>query len=120
MFESHKKGADGEYRARIYLQQKGYKILATNWRYYRYELDIICQHEALLVVVEVKTRSSHFAGHPSEAVTRNQQEQIITATQAYLEKNNLDLEVRFDIITLSGSGKKQKLEHFEDAFWPLA
>ena len=72
------------------------------------------------MVAEVKTRKSNFFGEPEEFVTRQKQKHLIKAANAYIEKNNLDLEVRFDIISIILSGNEQKIFHIEDAFHPIA
>ena len=71
------KGSGGEALAMRYLQNKGYQILDRNWIFQKAELDIICQHQDQLIVVEVKTRSRGEHGHPSEAVTNKKIAQII-------------------------------------------
>ena len=50
-------GRRGEEAAVEYLREKGYSILARNWRNVHKELDIIAQEDDELVIVEVKTRS---------------------------------------------------------------
>jgi putative endonuclease len=55
---------------------------------------------------------------PETAVNRNKQNLIIAATNAYLRSKNLDLEVRFDIITVVFFRAGHKLEHIENAFYP--
>ena len=53
-------GRLGEQIAAEYLIKKGYTIRDSNWRWQRYELDIVCEHNGRIVIVEVKTRTSGF------------------------------------------------------------
>ena len=61
-------GKQGEERARAYLLSKGYKLRETNWSCGKLELDIVAERDGVLVVVEVKTRSTDLFEHPQEAV----------------------------------------------------
>ena len=120
MAEHNEKGLAGEELAAEYLKQKGYTILETNWRFGKEEIDIIAREKDVLVVAEVKTRSGSFFGEPEEFVNRQKQKHLIKAANAYVEKNELDLEVRFDIVGVILTGKSHSINHVEDAFQPIA
>jgi len=63
-------GALGESLAAEYLEERGYRILARNWRDGRQgELDLIVSDGEYAVAVEVKTRSGTGYGNPLEAIT---------------------------------------------------
>lgn len=110
-------GAKGEEIAVDYLVKKGYKILDRNWRYHHFELDIVAKEGDMLVVVEVKARFTDEFGDPDLAVTKSKQHRIITSANAYLEAHDLDVETRFDIISIV-MGRETRVEHIEDAFYP--
>ncbi len=118
MAEKHQTGKSGEELAGKYLEQKGYQVLETNWQSGHQEIDIIARKDDLLVVAEVKTRRTRFFGEPEEFVTRNKQRQLIKAANQYLLKNELDLEVRFDIVSVLLQGERHQVNHIEDAFYP--
>ena len=120
MAEHNQTGTTGEELAASFLEKKGYSVLEKNWRFGHEEIDILASKDSTLVVAEVKTRKSNFFGEPEEFVTRQKQKHLIKAANAYMEKNNLDLEVRFDIISIILSGNEQKIFHIEDAFHPIA
>ncbi|TAL62904.1 MAG: YraN family protein [Bacteroidetes bacterium] len=120
MAEHNDKGLAGEELAAEFLSQNGYALLEKNWRFGREEIDILAQKDNTLVVVEVKTRSGSFFGEPEEFVNRQKQKNLIKAVNAYIEKNDLDLEVRFDIIGVILTGKSHAINHVEDAFHPVA
>jgi putative endonuclease len=120
MAEHNNLGATGEKLAAALLTKKGYSILAENWRSGRNELDIVARIADTVVFVEVKTRSTAFFGNPSEAVSVAKQKRIIQAANDYLEQNELDLEARFDVVSVVSSGDNLSIDHMEDAFYPLA
>lgn len=110
-------GTKGEQLATDFLQQKGYKVLATNWRNKHHEIDIVAQKKDILVVAEVKTRTGRYFGEPEEFVLKQKQKNLIKAANAYLLIYNLDLEVRFDIISIVVEKEdKFVINHIEDAF----
>ncbi len=111
-------GNAGEDIATTFLQSKGYKIIHRNWRFRHKEIDIIAEHKNLLVVVEVKTRPSAQIAMPHLAVNREKQRFLIEAANNYVLRHNLDVGVRFDIIAIWYEGKKQIVDHIEDAFYP--
>lgn len=111
-------GEMAEKLARQHLVKLGYKILATNWFYGHLELDIVALDGDELVIVEVKSRSGLRYEHPSEAVTDNKIKRIVEAADGYIQEKDLDLETRFDVITVIFFGQNHELEHFKDAFYP--
>ena len=110
-------GKLGEHLAIAYLQKQGFTILKHNYYYQRAEVDIIARHNNTLVVVEVKTRNSSFFGDPQNFVTRNKIQLLVKAAQQFLQENNLNLEVRFDIIAIIKNSKQEELVHIPDAFY---
>lgn len=118
MAEHNEIGNQGEELAYQYLLDHHYLIKARNWRFSRAELDIVAIKEDMLVVVEVKTRTSLAFENPKEAVTKSKQKSIIKAANAYIEENNIDLECRFDIISVLISEGRTEVEHLKDAFYP--
>lgn len=109
-------GKEGEKIAVNYLVKKGYKILETNYRYLKAEVDIIAQKEAILVAVEVKTRSSNYFEDPQDAVKQKKIKLLVSAIDYYVTQRDLDVEVRFDIIAILHQKNKVNIEHLEDAF----
>jgi putative endonuclease len=116
--EHNELGKKGEEIARHFLENKGFDILETNWRCEKDEIDIIAKDEKELVIVEVKTRSNNIFGEPEEAVSELKEEFLIRATEEYLFENNLNIDVRYDIISIILNKKGQKIKHIVDAFYP--
>ena len=117
MAKRNETGKDGESVARAFLEKQGYRITHTNWHWHHYELDIVAVKDACLVVVEVKTRSEDYLLAPEEAVDAPKIRRIVAAADAYVRFFNLELPVRFDIITLVKEKDGFRIEHIDDAFY---
>ncbi|MDX6745421.1 YraN family protein [Polaribacter sp. PL03] len=116
MAEHNELGKKGEKIAIEYLLKNDYKILETNYRYLKAEVDIIAQKESVLAVVEVKTRSTDYFGNPQDFVNPKKIKLLLSAIDYYVVDKDLDVEVRFDIIAIIHQNKETKIEHLEDAF----
>lgn len=110
-------GKFGEELAVAFLQQNGYDILETNWVFQKAEIDIIAQKDNFLCIVEVKTRSSIDFGLPQDFVKPKKIQLLVKAVNEYVISNDLDLEVRFDIIAIHKEEGEFKIEHLENAFY---
>tara|TARA_B100000809_G_scaffold148359_1_gene145822 strand:- start:3653 stop:4015 length:363 start_codon:yes stop_codon:yes gene_type:complete len=111
-------GKLGEKIASDYLLKNGYEVLAQNFYFDKAEIDIIAKKDnKTLVVVEVKTRNSDFFGDPQEFVTPSKIKLLVKAANEYVISNDLDMEVRFDIIAVIKNKTIEKIEHFENAFY---
>lgn len=111
-------GKEGEEAAAAYLQALGYIVRHRNWRSGKSDLDIVAEKDGILVVAEVKTRRNEEYGHPEDAVTDGRIRHLVASAEAYLNKFEIDLPVRFDIITAVGAKPPFRIEHIEDAFVP--
>jgi putative endonuclease len=80
-------------------------------------VDIIARDKDELVIVEVKTRSTDAFGDPEEAVTPQKARRLIRAAEAYVLKHNLDIDTRFDIISILVKNGKRTIRHITDAFY---
>ncbi|MEG0928225.1 YraN family protein [Chryseobacterium sp.] len=110
-------GKKAEDMAADYLQKNGYKVIARNFRFQKAEIDIIAEKEDLIIIVEVKARSTDAFMLPQEAVTRTKIKSIVTAANHYLEETEKQNEVRFDIISvLPDENKDLIIDHITDAF----
>jgi putative endonuclease len=108
-------GKEGESLACGFLLEKGYSILKRNWRWKRYEIDIICEKEGILHFVEVKTRTSVGFGLPEKAVDFKKLQRIQKAACAYLKINHQETDFQLDVIAiLELPGKKPALEFLQD------
>ena len=110
-------GKRGEEMAVAYLEKCGYTILETNWTFNKAEIDIIAQKANVLAIVEVKTRSTTKMGMPQEFVKSRKIGLLVTAVNEYVLVNDIDVDVRFDIISVYKDGGDFITEHLEDAFY---
>jgi len=117
MAEHNELGKFGEELAVEFLQQNGYDILETNWTFQKAEIDIIAQKDSILAVIEVKTRSSIAFGLPQDFVKPKKIQLLVKAVNEFIVSNDLDVDVRFDIIAINKEDNTYKIEHFEDAFY---
>lgn len=119
--ESNKeKGDDGENLAANYLEKLGYTILERQWKYERFEIDLIAESGNTIVFVEVKTRYSNDYGEPWEAVNKAKRKKICASADAYIQQHEINHEPRFDIVSIIKDGSKCTIDHIEEAFWPTA
>lgn len=116
MGKNNEFGKKGEALAAQYLQQKGYVIVAQNYRFDRAEIDLIAEKENVLVIVEVKSRSSEFWGPIAETVDSVKIALLVKAANHYVVHEEKEKEIRFDIITVLRKGKDFEITHLEDAF----
>ena len=112
-------GQRGEAVAARYLKRRGYKIVARSDRAARGELDLVAVDGRTIVFVEVKTRQSHEAGHPEEAVGADKQRRITRLALSYLKRHDLlGYPTRFDVVAVTwpANVRKPRIEHFIAAF----
>ncbi|HBI01252.1 MAG TPA: YraN family protein [Flavobacterium sp.] len=117
MAQHNELGKKGEEIAADFLQKAGYEILERNWVFQKAELDIIAQKDTILAIVEVKTRTSADFGLPQDFVKGKKIQNLAKAVDQYMNENDLDLEVRFDIIGIVLNNQEITVEHLEDAFY---
>lgn len=109
-------GKNGEDMACQFLKDKGYEILERNWRWRKLELDIIARKDDCLIIAEIRTRSTNLYGEPEYTISDQKIRRIINAADVYIKKNLIDLNVRFDIISITGHDGDFRIKHIEDAF----
>ena len=113
-------GKEGEDLAAAYLQEQGYTIVDRNWRSGHLELDIVARKDREWIIVEVKTRRNTRYQEAVDAVDLKKIKRILKAADAYIRECNVEGYVRYDIITVVGTGDRPAIEHIEDAFQPLS
>ena len=121
MAEHNDTGAKGEELASNFLIEKGFTILAKNWRFRNAEIDIVAQKNNFISIVEVKTRSSNAFGEPSTFVNKQKQKLLIQASEWFCEQRNIDdAEINFDIISIIlKKDNTHSIEHIENAFYAI-
>jgi len=117
MAQHNELGKKGEQMAVDFLLENGYDILERNYRFEKAEVDIIARKKHFLAVIEVKTRSSVHFGDPQDFLKPKQIQRLVKAIDAYVTANELDIEVRFDIIAIVKNGEQHTIKHLENAFY---
>ena len=106
-------GRWGEDKAAAWYLERGWEVLARNWRGAGGELDLVLGREGTVVFCEVKTRSSTAYGHPAEAVDRRKQQRIRRLAVQWLRQHPEPVaKLRFDVACVL----RGRLEMLEDAF----
>ncbi len=107
-------GKEGEMLAAKYLAARGFCILHTNWRYSRYEIDIIAEKDNILHFIEVKTRRSDKYGMPEEGVTAKKFKSVSKAVDRFLEENPGWNRIQYDTLAIMLKGVNTEYFLFED------
>jgi len=110
-------GKEGERLATEFLIAKGYQIKYKNYRFLKSEIDIIAQYKNTLAIVEVRARSNDQIIPIAETITKKKIKLLVQGADHYVLDNDLDVEVRFDVITILKNRFKFEIEHLEGAFY---
>ena len=114
---SQQRGQQAELMACRFLQQRGLRLLARNYRSRRGEIDIVMQDRDALVFVEVRYRHAGSYGHATESVTPHKQRRIIHCARCYLQQYRIDAPaVRFDVVGIELRGGRVLIDWIRDAF----
>ncbi len=116
MAEHNLLGQLGEEAAARYLVLHGYNIRERDWRLGHRDIDIIAEKQGILVMVEVKTRSSEDYGNPEESVDDDKTRNLIEAANVYVRQNKIDMAIRFDIVAVVKEGTSYRIRHYLNAF----
>jgi putative endonuclease len=97
-------GEAAERRVRIYYRTRGYRILASNARVGRSEIDLIVRRGSHVIFCEVKMRSRLDFGDPVEMVDREKQRRLRCAASLWLARRPdlAGLSISFDIVGVHG------------------
>jgi len=110
-------GKKAEELARNFLLDNGYKILETNYRFDKAEIDIIALKNSFLSIVEVKARTNVHFGKPQDAINKKKIQLLVKAANHYVIENELDVEVRFDVISIIKENDIYYIDFIENAFY---
>jgi putative endonuclease len=94
-------GAYGERLAARHLTARGLVVLDRNWRCDAGEIDLVLRDGDVLVVCEVKTRSSDACGTPHEAVTAVKLDRLKRLAERWVDEHAVTpREVRIDVVAV--------------------
>ena len=97
-----KQGQLGEQQALAYLQQRGLKLVETNFSCKAGEIDLIMRDRDTLVFVEVRKRDGKFKGAAAESITPAKIRRIICAAQLYVSRFAHMPACRIDVVAIDG------------------
>lgn len=94
-------GAYGETVAARHLAEAGLRVLERNWRCDEGEIDLVLRDGDVLVVCEVKTRTSDVCGSPHEAVSPTKLDRLRRLGQRWADDHGLrPPETRIDMVAV--------------------
>ena len=106
------RGRQAEALAAAFLEARGLRVIARNWRCRLGEIDLIARERGTLVFVEVRSRASRSHGGAAESITAQKRRRLLAAAHLYLRESGLDTPCRFDALLLEADGH---LEWLRDA-----
>lgn len=117
MAKHNETGSFGELLANTFFIEKGYTVLHQNWRYARWEVDIIASKENVLHFIEVKTKTTKSFGNPEEKVGKKKIQNLVNAAEEYLHLHPQWKRIQFNILAITML-KNEPVEYFliEDVF----
>lgn len=115
MATTQEKGSRGERAAAEWLLDRGFRLLHTNWRSGRYEIDIVAEKTGTLHIVEVKLRRAGGLTSPEDAITPAKFAALQKAAAAYIMAYGVDLEVQFDVVAVEEMGGSFEIRYIPDA-----
>ena len=115
-------GQWGERQARLYLEARGYEIVAGNYRSRSGEIDLVAMQDGETVFVEVKTRRGGAYGRGSESISPERAERMAAVAEEYLQSHSPDgyassTPWRIDLVcvNLDSRGRLLSVDHIEHA-----
>ena len=115
------RGKAGEEHVCRYLEKRGWRIAARNYRIKGGEIDIVAEKDGIIAFVEVKTRKFGSLSDGIDAVDAKKRKCVIRAADRYLEEfSDMAHEVRFDAavvtITTEEAPRVLEMQYYENAF----
>lgn len=116
---NRKTGNKGERAAAELLEQKGYQILARNYRSKWGEVDLVAkwkEGEEYRVFVEVKTKTGEQYGEPWEMIDQHKLHKVENMGHIWCEEMGWKGLCRIDVVGvwLTESGEVERMEHWEN------
>jgi len=110
-------GAHGEALVARHLEQQGFAIVARNAKVGRLELDLVARRGSLLVVCEVRTRSSRDFVDPILTIDPRKRERVRSAARSWIaQRGLLRLEIRMDAASVIVGSGEPEITYYEAAF----
>ena len=112
-------GRRGEDMAAAYLEERGWTVLARNYRAGPKEIDLVMARDGVVAFVEVKARATPTGGTPLEPIRLLKRRAVETAARRWiLENGRPGVTYRFDAVAVRIKGSYSEIEHIPDAWRP--
>ena len=119
MSERQSVGRRGEELAAAYLVERGWRILARNYRAGPKEIDIVAERGGVVAFVEVKTRATATGGTPLEPIRAHKRWAVEAAARRWIhEHGRRGVAYRFDAVAVRIGGGRPEISHIPDAWRP--
>ena len=113
-------GKEGEQCALEYLLLRGFRLQTRNWRYRKWELDLVMEDDRCIRIVEVRTRKEPAVVLPQDTVSKSKQDCLRKAAAAYVRRFAVQKEVVFDVVSvLIREDGTVSVTYFPEAFYPF-
>ncbi len=111
-------GESGEDLAVRELTARGYAILDRRYRTRHGEIDIVAEHRATIVFVEVRARATGEFGRAAETVTDQKKRKVTAMAVEYLARHRLtNRPCRFDVVAIDDAlGPQPAIVVYPNAF----
>ncbi|MFW2388959.1 MAG: YraN family protein [Polyangiales bacterium] len=112
----------GEELVASLLEERGFQICGRNVRVGRLELDVIARRGSLLVVCEVRSRSSPRPVFPAETIGGKKLARVRRATAIWLRSQKLGrVRARIDAaaVVFGAVGEEPQVEYYENVSFPM-
>lgn len=107
-------GRSAEEAAAAYLETRGLKTVARNYRCRFGEIDLVMRDGKTLVFVEVRARRSAAYGGAMASITAAKREKLTAAARHYLSGRSAVPPCRFDAVLIEG--EPPRIEWIRNAF----
>ena len=96
------RGAEAEAMAAAFLERKGLRVLARNYRCRLGEIDLVVRDGDTTVFVEVRQRASQAFGGAAASITAKKRGRLVRAARHYLSRLPTTPACRFDALLIEG------------------
>ena len=114
------RGQQGEDRALQFLQTRGLRLIARNWRWHGGELDLVMLDGDTVVFVEVRARRHAAWGGAAESIDARKRQRLVNSAALFLQSEArwAKRPCRFDVIAIGpgADASPQALEWITQAF----
>ena len=112
-----KRGQLAENHAVLFLKNRGYSVIAQNWKVKIGELDIIAQKDKILVFIEVKALTTE-EYYPEDHVDYRKSRKLVQLAELFLAKHPVSsYDYRIDVIAvqLNLQTRRLSIRHYKNA-----